>query len=197
MLGNLRGLCPNPREPAFRGLLSSIISEPFKNRPRDHPDDESVGEFISRRFSKQVADNLASAVFHGIYAGDIYKLSARTLLSQLHEAEAAHGSIIWSQLKRWRSKTTQVATARAMAASSLPNSSGGADDLQARMELTSVFTWGQGLGQLVDALADSLRKSKKVDVLTSTEVIDISQDPWDSELVVCASFLVLIGRRLT
>ncbi|RMJ26687.1 Protoporphyrinogen oxidase [Aspergillus sp. HF37] len=184
VLENLRALYPSPREPAFRSLLSSVISEPFKNRPPDYPDDESVGEFISRRFSKQVADNLASAVFHGIYAGDIYKLSARTLLSQLHGAEAAHGSIIWSQIKDWPSKTKQVATARAMAATSSSEWSKGADVLQSQMGLTSVFTWEQGLGQLVDALADSLRKSTKVDVLTSTEVIDISQDPWDSELVV-------------
>lgn len=45
--------------------------------------DESVGDFIKRRFGPAIADNLVSALFHGIYAGDIYSMSVRTCLPTL------------------------------------------------------------------------------------------------------------------
>lgn len=197
VLKNITELCSRLSDPIFRGVLWSIVSEPFKRRPRVCPDDESVGEFISRRFSKRVADNLASAVFHGIYAGDIYKLSARTLLRPFYEGEAAHGSIIRSQIKRWRSVSKPERTARFLAAVTSLQELDTINLYRRIMTQSSVFTFGDGLGELVDALVDALKKSKKVDIITNAEVKNISQGSYTSDLTVCAFVLVVAGHHLT
>ena len=81
-------------EPAFTGLFGALAGECF--RPPRPPEllDESVGSFISRRFSPHMADNLVSAFVHGVYAGDLYKLSMRSLAPFFWRQEAKHGSIV-------------------------------------------------------------------------------------------------------
>ena len=67
-------------EPIFKGLVPSFLAETTKPLRSPSVRDESVGDFVRRRFGTTIADNLTSALFHGIYAGNIDKLSARTLL---------------------------------------------------------------------------------------------------------------------
>ena len=70
------GLWTLLREPIFSSALSSILAE-FAVKPRrSNLADESVGGFLERRFGKAITENLASAVYHGIYAGDIYETIA-------------------------------------------------------------------------------------------------------------------------
>lgn len=70
-------------EPIFKGILWKLFAEASVETRAENMRDESVGDFISRRYGDAVADNLLSALFHGIYAGNIYNLSARTLLPKL------------------------------------------------------------------------------------------------------------------
>ncbi|KAF2676648.1 Protoporphyrinogen oxidase [Lentithecium fluviatile CBS 122367] len=78
------------------GLLAGVFStllEPWRP-PRPHNlVDESIGSFITRRTDKRIANNVVSAVMHGIYAGDVWQLSARTLLAQAWKLEGLHGSV--------------------------------------------------------------------------------------------------------
>ena len=74
------------KEPIFKGILWSGWKE--KDVPvRGNIEDESVGSFVSRRFGPRIADNLVSAMMHGIYAGDLYNLSMRTLMPTLWHLE--------------------------------------------------------------------------------------------------------------
>jgi oxygen-dependent protoporphyrinogen oxidase len=73
-------------EPVFANLVLFLLRGMFSGTPQvPRPaTDESIGEFLNRCFgSPAVTDNIASAVLHGIYAGDIYKLSARSLMPKL------------------------------------------------------------------------------------------------------------------
>ncbi|KAI8826849.1 uncharacterized protein EV422DRAFT_552259 [Fimicolochytrium jonesii] len=86
--------------PLLKGILPSILREPFV-KPRPPPPDpetgyadESVHSFVSRRFGVRVADNLVSAVLHGIYAGDARRLSVRSVMPVLWDAESRSGSVI-------------------------------------------------------------------------------------------------------
>ena len=56
--------------------------------------DETIHEFVSRTLGKDVADNLISAVLHGIYAGDCRKLSVRACMPILTEYEDDKGSLL-------------------------------------------------------------------------------------------------------
>ena len=171
----------------FSKLLWSILHDLFiEGRPASLQD-ESVGDFISRRFHPNLADNIVSAVLHGIYAGDIYSLSAKSLLPMLWEAEALFGYLgtviggLWemknkgyhelqtnvnlaAELQRgWHNydKTNSMSVAKIRLASDIKNS--------------SVFTLRGGLGQLSDELVTVLKRRENVSIRTHCYVQGISQ----------------------
>lgn len=78
----------------MKGVFSGMIGEPFRRRRPADIEDESVGSFLTRRFNKSLANNLASAVLHGIYAGDVDQLSAKSLFPGLWRSEEIHGSLM-------------------------------------------------------------------------------------------------------
>ena len=62
----------------LKGILLSVFKECF--REKTDLRDESIHDFISRRFNSSVADNIVSAMVHGIYAGDSHKLSVKVCI---------------------------------------------------------------------------------------------------------------------
>ncbi|SCU80177.1 LADA_0B05490g1_1 [Lachancea dasiensis] len=83
-----------------KGLLGGLLGEPFRKRNLITTEDESAHSLITRRFgSTTVSDNIFSAIFHGIYAGDIKQLSAKRTLAAIYKWEQDYGSIIKGALK--------------------------------------------------------------------------------------------------
>ncbi|CAH2350967.1 protoporphyrinogen oxidase [[Candida] railenensis] len=77
------------------GLIPGILGEPFRRKGPSQDQDESVESFMNRRFgSKSITSNIFSAVLHGIHAGDVSKLSARSIVPKLVALESDSGSII-------------------------------------------------------------------------------------------------------
>lgn len=81
-------------EPLFAGVWRGILHDVFvARRPggggRTHHNlrDESVWSFVSRRWGREVADNLVSPILHGLYAGDLYSLSVKATMPSLWELE--------------------------------------------------------------------------------------------------------------
>lgn len=68
----------------------------LRNKPKSQ--DESVYEFFSRRFGTEIAD-ITDAALQGVWAGDSRKLSAKSALKKLYEAERKYGSLM-SSLRR-------------------------------------------------------------------------------------------------
>lgn len=99
----------------MRKVLPQLLLEPFRPRSKLHTSghgDESVDSFFSRRFGKPLAEEMISAMIHGIYAGDSRKLSVRAVFPQLWEAEREFGSVILAGLfggiarrKGWKEKS--------------------------------------------------------------------------------------------
>jgi protoporphyrinogen/coproporphyrinogen III oxidase len=56
--------------------------------------DESVADFVRRKFSPTLLDRLVGPYVSGIYAGDPEKLSLRAAFPIVHEAETAKGSVL-------------------------------------------------------------------------------------------------------
>jgi protoporphyrinogen/coproporphyrinogen III oxidase len=56
--------------------------------------DESVGEFMSRRFGREATEYLAEPLLAGIHAGNVDRLSLKSLFPRFIDAERAHGSLI-------------------------------------------------------------------------------------------------------
>jgi oxygen-dependent protoporphyrinogen oxidase len=91
-------LKPHPEPHLLHGLLMSILREPFKPK-KTGMEDESIDSLVRRRLGPGVADNMVSAMVHGIYATDSRLLSARSSFPVLWDAEQSRGSIVLGMLR--------------------------------------------------------------------------------------------------
>lgn len=157
LLGTLNSL---RTEPVFTGVVPGLIREIFQQKRPPDLKDESVGSFVSRRFGANLADNIVSAVLHGIYAGDAYQLSIRSILPRLWETEGKYGSLtrsIPSGLSGWKP---------------IPREELGSFQPQVDTNISdwSIFTFPNGIGELVDAIASKLEQNDRVTIQKNRRV---------------------------
>lgn len=63
--------------------------------------DESIESFFLRRFGNKIlTSKVLSAILHGVYAGDVAKLSVNSILPQLPQMEKESGSIVRSVMNK-------------------------------------------------------------------------------------------------
>jgi oxygen-dependent protoporphyrinogen oxidase len=216
MVDNIKRFKKVLKEPLFEnlvpGIFRDILSPP--RHPTDWAKDESVADFIGRRFGPNVAENVVSAVMHGIYAGDIDQLSAQTLAGPIRNLEGGiggvggfvSGGIIGSLISRAFTKTKTRSVDDFMAIDAI---SAGAElvrrqhDLERLVAGASTFTFKRGVGQLGEALAASLKASPKVKIHKNMEIKSLRKLRDSSSISVCSSdlfcpfqSLILIAHRL-
>ncbi len=80
------------------GSRWKIVSEPFR-RTRPPTQEESVAEFVRRKFGHEILEYLVSPFVSGVYAGDPEKLSLRAAFPTLDEWEREFGSIVRGAIK--------------------------------------------------------------------------------------------------
>ena len=191
-------LLPMLSEPVFRGALSGVLKETFQ--PKVEVFDESVGAFISRHFGSAVADNIVSAVLHGIYAGDIYQLSARSILPKVYKISESYGGALVLGMIAESSRDDPLINANDSLCTELYKTSMLAADgkplpgteVFERIMQSSVFTFRRGIGQLAESLEDALNNTPNVTILKNTPIEILSLindgdaskvglDSWDDE----------------
>ena len=75
------------------GTKWKIVRDAFgSNQPPEG--DESIAEFVRRKFGAELLDRLAGPFVSGVYAGDPERLSLQSAFPQLREAEELAGSVI-------------------------------------------------------------------------------------------------------
>jgi len=89
-----RGILPCLKSKLMPGLFKAVCSDLFKKKRSRSQKEETIYEFINRRFSKDFAINLFDPLSTGIYAGDIRKLSLKSCFPMIYELEHTHRSII-------------------------------------------------------------------------------------------------------
>jgi oxygen-dependent protoporphyrinogen oxidase len=114
-------------------------------------EDESIGDFVSRRLGDEVAERLAGPLLGGIFAGDANDLSVRAAFPQFVEAEKKYGSLV-------RAMRAMRAQRKAAAAA------GG--------EGSAFLSLQGGLGELVDALAAKVGAAARVRTEASAQRIE-------------------------
>ncbi|MEQ9411161.1 MAG: protoporphyrinogen oxidase [Fuerstiella sp.] len=135
---------------SVRGKLR-LLGEAFI--PGRTLDDESLADFVRRRFGKQALDRLVQPLVGGIYTSDPEKLSLRATLPRFPDMERDYGSVIRGTLATQKSKTSNA---------SATSGSG------ARYGLFT--TPADGLSSLIAALVQTLTASGRVDFRTSVSV---------------------------
>jgi oxygen-dependent protoporphyrinogen oxidase len=128
----------------------AVLREPFI-KPRRDGVEESIAQFVVRRFNQEFLDHAIDALVAGIYAGDPHKLSLPHAFPKLKALEDNYGSMIKGQIfgARDRKKSGEVAKDRA-----------------------AKFSFDEGLQVLPDTLAaqlgDSVKLNSPVTKLTQT-----------------------------
>jgi oxygen-dependent protoporphyrinogen oxidase len=178
---------PFIRTPLFSwaGKLRMGLELGIPRRAAD--DDESIGAFMERRFGREAKEYLAEPLLAGIHAGDVDRLSLRSLFPRFRDAERTHGSV----LRGFRKE--------APSAGRTPQPSG-------RAAHEGVFrSLPNGLSEMIEALVGALPSSS---IRLRTTVTDISAartcyrvatadgQTFTTEAVVVASPAFAAGRIL-
>lgn len=132
----------------------AVLREPFITPRRDGVE-ESIAQFVVRRFNQEFLDHAIDALVAGIYAGDPYKLSVTHAFPKLKALEDNYGSMIKGQIfgARERKKRGEVAKDRA-----------------------PKFSFDKGLQVLPETLAEGLGEA--VQFNTSVEAITETAEGW-------------------
>jgi oxygen-dependent protoporphyrinogen oxidase len=94
-------------------LTSSLLGRATKwaiardafGRSRAPEEDESIANFVRRKFGAEVLDRLVGPLVSGIYAGDPERLSLRSAFPQVYEAEKTSGSVIRGMMRMAKART--------------------------------------------------------------------------------------------
>lgn len=161
----------------FDGVINGLLRDIFGKRRPENLRDESVEAFISRRTNKSISDNMISAVFRGIYAGDVADLSARsTRLSGMYTTENVHGSSLFSaamsgesSLPEKREKDFLPFFAQSLLDTNYPLT---ADQLSSY----SMLAFKGGIQQIATHLGEELERKfpKSVKILRNTSISQIN-----------------------
>ena len=108
-----------------------------------------MDKFFRRRLGDNVADNLVSAMVHGIYAADSREMSVRSTFWRLWDAEKKWGSLVLGAIGGVKSKAELVAEKREWEE---------LGELGKEREEWSLYGLQGGLGTLVNRLGDEARR---------------------------------------
>jgi oxygen-dependent protoporphyrinogen oxidase len=127
-------------------------------------EDESVESFVNRRFGKGFSDDLISAMVHGIYAGDVSKLSVRSTFGMLYHLEKDYGSVVVGMLLGGGSvETPWDQTLKEKIMKTVP-------ELKTFVDKTSIYSFPDGLEELSRALERNLVETGRVNILKGSKV---------------------------
>jgi len=101
--GKLREIPMSPAALLTSSLLTAgsrwkIASEPLK-KTRPPVQEESVADFVRRKFGHEILEYLVAPFVSGVYAGDPEKLSLKAAFPTLEEWEREYGSILRGAMK--------------------------------------------------------------------------------------------------
>ena len=171
-------------EPVFSGLISAFFRDNLENKRGESFKDESIASFFARRLNSQVADNVASALTHGIYAGDIENLSARSVIPRIWDYEGRFGSVsagIKDSFENARFAAPDWALMEELSERSRLRSAAAA--------ASSAYTLKGGLGELAHGLEASLVQNPMVKIERETLVREIRFDK-ERDRPVCSTLQV-------
>lgn len=142
--------------PFSKPLVYTFIKE--HRQPKKTVSDESIYDFIDRRFGSEVADYLISPLICGICAGNAKEISVNFLMKELFKYEQKYGSITKGLLSNIFSKKS-VNKGKLVE--------------RVKKEKWNVYSFREGLEKLPKKLTETLR-NKNVDINLNTKCTEIN-----------------------
>ncbi|TLS25814.1 hypothetical protein PpBr36_07696 [Pyricularia pennisetigena] len=172
-------------EPALKGLLPALAHMLSNRKPLGAEEycqrlvdsqDESIGSCLTRIFGgrSSVADNLASAMTHGIYGGDIWKLSIQSTLF----ARAQMFPYRLDMPKPSRDSRFSVERLSDLNMMTFLTKASSRECVTTGQRLLGGYTgFYGGMEALTEALVQALRKRSNVEIETGSLVADVAPSP--------------------
>lgn len=165
-----------------QGVVPGVLGEAFRKAKTDAAD-ELIRDFVSRRFgSPALADNILSAVMHGIYSGDVAKLSARATLPLMVAMEQEHGSIIRAMFRKMVSKKPKLVETKFSENTllgkyaSLVSPGSDLELILARLKTFPILRLHNGLQTFPNILSDYLQTQQNITLKYGTPVTELGVD---------------------
>ncbi|ODM91697.1 Protoporphyrinogen oxidase [Orchesella cincta] len=151
------------RTEPFKGpLFWSILRDLVKFRKKGS--DDSIYNFMSRRFGSEIADYLADPLIRGVCAGDAKKISVKFLMKEMFEHEQNYGSVV---LGHFLSKFRKQPCTLSEDDKTIGFSNVALASLSGNW---SIWSLEQGLEMLPKALEDYLVTKNNIQLLKSVDV---------------------------
>jgi len=115
--------------------------------------EETLAEFVTRKFGADLVDNLADPVISTVFLGDAYKMGMASAFPALVEWERKHGSLVRGAIRARNSKRDAGATNGKAIGAAKANSR----SMKVTDSLPSLGTFRSGMGRLMERLAEELR----------------------------------------
>lgn len=80
------------------GTKWRLLTEPLRRTSPKEPD-ESVADFVRRKFGAELLERFVAPFVSGVYAGDPERLSLRSAFPTIYQFEKNHGSVIRGAMK--------------------------------------------------------------------------------------------------
>lgn len=140
------------QKPLFLYLARDIYTKPQLAKNND----ESIYNFVERRFGKDIAEYAISPLICGICAGDAKEISVKLIMESLFEKEQKYGSITRGMLTDFLNPKNEKVKTKFMHTS----------------KNWSVYSFENGLETLPKTLSDSI-KAKGIDVTFNKKCTEI------------------------
>jgi protoporphyrinogen/coproporphyrinogen III oxidase len=133
-----------------------LLSEIFRH---GHPplEEESLAEFVRRKFGDEVLDYLVDPFISTIFFGDARKMGMHSAFPALVEWERSRGSLVRGAIHAYKARRAVTAKASSAALTS-DDSNLRHGELHVTDALPSLGSFKQGMGTLVERLAQKLRE---------------------------------------
>lgn len=132
--------------------------------PGNNHHDESLADFVLRRFGRECLERVVEPLISGVFAGNPYSLSAASTVPKLCRLESEHGSIIKGLLVCSRGRGQNKSDSHSPSSGSL--------------------SFNNGLQQLTDRLEQKL---KPATVLLGMKASKVTPGFWKQWRVVCSN----------
>jgi protoporphyrinogen/coproporphyrinogen III oxidase len=164
-------LFPAPFSPA--GLITTpllgrssklrMLTEFFRHsQAPDH--EESLAEFVKRKFGTEVLDNLVDPLISTVFLGDADKMGMESAFPALVEWERNQGSLVRGGIRAWKAKRNATSPKNPSPQS---RPIGNYGTLRVTDALPSLGTFKLGMAALPEKLAEELRENIRFNVAVS------------------------------
>lgn len=159
------------------GAIQGALLEPFR-KAKTSSSDESIESFILRRFgSPQLANNVISAIMHGIYSGDVGKLSIKTTMPLLVDLEKGYGSIIKAAFKKaMAKKQPKELNAALQNYERLISPNSHLEEMATKLKKFPILRLHSGLQAFPKALADYFQNDDRISLHFNTKITNMNMN---------------------